>query len=297
MQTILVVNVGNDFLSDLTRLFKRDVTILPADNEEQALKQAIDEDVDLILASDETNAVNIISFCERLKQNQVTRNIPFIAMPEEVDRHNEEKTLALGAMDYFSSSTPMSVVFYRITNHLNGVRKFKELELIACTDGLTGLTNKMQFTTVFNKEWHAAIRGRYSLAAIMIDIDEFKLYNDEFGHIEGDECLKKIAREVDDARRRESDIASRFGGEEFVLLLPFSDLKGAHQIADMLLNSVRALEIPHATSASHPIVTVSAGVAACMPNHHDIHITPDTLLEQADMKLYEAKHSGRNRYV
>jgi diguanylate cyclase (GGDEF)-like protein len=155
----------------------------------------------------------------------------------------------------------------------------------------------MQFTTVFNKEWHAAIRGGYSLAAIMIDIDEFKLYNDEFGHIEGDECLKKIAREVNEARRRESDIASRFGGEEFVLLLPFINLQGAHRVADMLLRGIRALEIPHAQSASHPIVTVSAGVATCKPTHNDNQLTPDAFLEQADANLYEAKKRGRDQYV
>lgn len=297
MQTILVVNISTDYRNDLTRLFRRDVTILSADTQDKAIDQAVDENVDLILVGDENQTIDMLTFFNRLKKNQVTQSIPFISVPNKVDTHEEEKSLALGAIDYFSITTPMSIVFYRITNHLNCIGRLKELELIACTDGLTGLTNKMQFTTVFNKEWLAAIRGQYSLSAIMIDIDEFKRYNDAFGHIEGDECLKKIAKEVDNARRRETDIASRFGGEEFVLILPFSDLKGAHQIADMLLNSVRALKIPHAESASHPIVTVSAGVATCTPNRHDKNITPDTFLEQADAKLYEAKHNGRDQYA
>jgi diguanylate cyclase (GGDEF)-like protein len=271
--------------------------MLSADSESQALKQAIDLDVDLILASDATKSISILTFCQRLKQNQVTRTIPFIAMPKAANHLDEEKILALGAIDYFSSSTPMSIVFYRITNHLSGVKKFKELELVACTDGLTGLANKMQFTSVYNKEWHSAVRGSYPLSVIMIDIDEFKRYNDEFGHIEGDECLKKIAKEVNEARRREGDVASRFGGEEFVLLLPFVDSKGAHLVADTLLRNVRALNIPHAQTASHSIVTVSAGVASCQPNYQDKQLTAESLLEEADTKLYQAKNKGRDRYI
>ena len=297
MQVILVVNASQSCLSDLNRLFISDVTILSIDSEEQALQQAIDTDVDLILVSDHMDVLDVHAFCKRLKQNQVTRSIPLIVMPNNANRLDEEKALAIGAIDYFSSSTPMSIVFYRVMNHLRGIKKFKELELIACTDGLTGLANKMQFTTVFNKEWHSAVRGGYSLSAIMIDIDEFKRYNDEFGHIEGDDCLKRIAKEVDEARRREGDIASRFGGEEFVLLLPFIDLNGAHQVADMLLRSVRNLKIPHAKAASLPIVTVSAGVATCQPNYQNVELTPESFLEQADARLYEAKHSGRDRYA
>ncbi len=297
MQTILVVNGNKKRISELTSLFEPHYDFKAAQDSKSAMELAVKLDADLILLGSKIDNVDSLDLCQKFIQNPFTKHTPVIVTSDEVSEQEEEVFLSIGAIDYFSSTTLKSILFNRVRNHLKTAKKLKELELIACTDGLTGLANKMQFTTILNKEWHAAIRGNYSLAAIMVDIDQFKLYNDQFGHIEGDECLKKIARAVDETRRRDEDVASRFGGEEFVLLLPYTDLKGAHRVAEKLLKNIRELKIPHSESAIHPMVTASAGVSACIPNHFDRHLTTETLLADADSNLYRAKEKGRNCYV
>jgi diguanylate cyclase (GGDEF)-like protein len=120
---------------------------------------------------------------------------------------------------------------------------------------------------MLNNEWYAAVRVNHSVAALIIDIDHFKLFNDEFGHLEGDNCLKIIAIIIASSKRRERDFAARYGGEEFVLLLPFTDLKGAKQVAQELIQNVQDRNIQSAKKASYPVVTINVGILAFSPPH------------------------------
>ena len=155
----------------------------------------------------------------------------------------------------------------------------------------------MQLDTMLNKEWYAAVRGNHSVAALIIDIDHFKLFNDEFGHLEGDSCLKIIATIIASSKRRERDFAARYGGEEFVLLLPFTDLKGAKKVAQELIQNVQNRNIQSAKQASHPVVTISVGIAAFSPTHKkNAVVNPIDLIGKADIHLFKAKQAGRNQY-
>ncbi len=161
-------------------------------------------------------------------------------------------------------------------------------------DPLTGLANRRHFNEQFQLEWDRGRRTGQPLSLVFIDVDHFKKYNDHYGHIEGDGCLVAVSSVLAAQVRRAGDLAVRYGGEEFVLLLPNTPLDGALSVAQAVLASVDALQAPHAASSTAPHVTVSVGVASAKPN---THLEALALLECADGALYEAKEGGRHRAV
>ncbi|WP_443699384.1 sensor domain-containing diguanylate cyclase [Pseudomonas sp.] len=166
-----------------------------------------------------------------------------------------------------------------------------DLEHIAKTDSLTGLPNRRCFDVRLAHEWSRACRTGNSVALIVIDIDWFKQYNDHYGHVLGDECLRHIAELLNKNINRPADLAARYGGEEFVILLPETELAGALKIAEEVRSTIEAAKIEHRGSTAG-IVTISAGVAS---NHQDGVIVSTDLVEKADSLLYRAKKRGRNR--
>lgn len=167
-----------------------------------------------------------------------------------------------------------------------------ELAAQAMTDGLTGLDNRRSFDQTLATEWLRMRRDHDSVALLMIDIDYFKMLNDQCGHQVGDECLKHIATEIQKAARRPGDLAARYGGEEFTLLLPHTGRTDAMRIAQQLLLAVQELRI-HPTGALQECLTVSIGVASCSPELSSTDASD--LLRAADIALYKAKRNGRNR--
>ncbi len=166
-----------------------------------------------------------------------------------------------------------------------------ELEALATTDGLTGIANRRAFDFALDGEWRRTIRNRGSIAALLIDVDHFKAFNDTYGHAEGDRALRAVAEAIRDNVRRPGDLAARFGGEEFVALLPDTDGAGALLMAERLRGAVRALGIPQAGSDAG-CLTASIGVAALRPAGGD---ASSDLLRSADQAMYAAKQSGRDQ--
>jgi diguanylate cyclase (GGDEF)-like protein len=169
----------------------------------------------------------------------------------------------------------------------------QKLEALVNFDGLTKVSNRRCFDTRLEEEWKRHTRAQQSLSLILLDIDSFKLYNDFYGHLAGDDCLVRVAQAVCKSDCRSSDLVARYGGEEFVALLPNTDLEGAISVAVRIQNEIRALAIPHEKSDVKSIVTVSLGVASLIPT---IEAKPDILIAQADRALYQAKQHGRDRY-
>jgi diguanylate cyclase (GGDEF)-like protein len=170
----------------------------------------------------------------------------------------------------------------------------QELALLSSMDGLTGIANRRQFDYFLSLQWSLASRKKERIALIMCDIDHFKAYNDHYGHLQGDECLKKVASALKKSVKRQGDLLARYGGEEFVVVLPNTDFDGAKKIAEDLRTNVEQLEIPHLFSPVRPVVTISLGVAILYPSSTALL---ESLIEAADQALYQAKQTGRNRIV
>jgi diguanylate cyclase (GGDEF)-like protein len=158
-------------------------------------------------------------------------------------------------------------------------------------DKLTGIGNRRSFDTNFANQWAQASRSKVPLSLMMVDVDFFKKFNDSYGHQAGDECLRQVAQALDGCARRAGDSVTRYGGEEFAVVLFHTSLNEAQNISEKMLNAVRKLAMPHAQSP-HEIVTISMGIATILPTMHD---DMQHFVEQADKCLYRAKENGRNR--
>jgi diguanylate cyclase (GGDEF)-like protein/PAS domain S-box-containing protein len=170
----------------------------------------------------------------------------------------------------------------------------KELEEWSFKDGLTGVANRRMFDSIIELEWANARRNTQPLSLIMVDIDYFKQYNDRYGHLKGDECLKRVAQKLSMAATRPRDFFARFGGEEFVLVLPESDEAAAMRVAERCRDLIFKEQIEHEASPVSQILTISMGVGTITPQHLD---EPLAFLDEIDMRLYRAKQNGRNRIV
>lgn len=169
----------------------------------------------------------------------------------------------------------------------------QELTRLTSQDGLTGLANRRHFDETMLREWRRAARYKRPLSLALVDVDHFKQFNDTYGHLGGDECLKSVASALLAVSRRPSDLVARYGGEEFALVLPETDIVGAQRVAEGLCESIRALKLPHSRAQSG-VVTISVGAASVLPGS-GAALGPQDLIAEADQALYAAKSGGRDR--
>lgn len=169
-----------------------------------------------------------------------------------------------------------------------------ELKKLANLDGLTQVANRRRFDDYLLQEWRRSMREEQWLSLVLCDVDYFKLYNDYYGHLAGDDCLQRVAQTMNDQVQRPADLVARYGGEEFVLLLPNTPSEGAQQVAFNLQSRIQSLRLPHAQSKVKPYVTMSLGVASVIPRANS---SPEVLIIAADQALYQAKHQGRDQVV
>jgi len=168
----------------------------------------------------------------------------------------------------------------------------RKLQRLATIDGLTQIPNRRRFDEHLSNEWNRMKRDRKPISLILCDIDFFKLYNDHYGHQEGDGCLQAVAEAIQASAKRPADLAARYGGEEFAMILPDTDITGAIHIAHKACRAISELRIPHALSTVEKHITLSLGVACAIPSQEK---APEDLIREADNALYQAKKKGRNR--
>lgn len=251
-------------------------------------------DIDLILLDIEMPDINGYDVCKRIKNNETIKNIPIIFITGRTSQEDEEYGLNLGAIDYITKPFNKAIVKLRIKNYLNLKIKNDMLEKLSMYDGLTNIRNRRFFDETFEKTFNEIKRDKKSLAVLMIDIDFFKPYNDNYGHGQGDETLRKVAKALEKTIKRASDFVARYGGEEFVILLKDINKDGVEAVANNLLNAVRELKITHEFSKIENYVTISIG-ASFYNSSSDI--TKLELLLKADETLYSVKNSGRNNFA
>ena len=170
----------------------------------------------------------------------------------------------------------------------------KQLEDFSFRDGLTGVPNRRKFDAVLDEEWDLARRHTQPLSLILIDIDFFKQYNDHYGHVQGDECLRRVGTALNAVASRPRDLLARYGGEEFVLVLPATDEAAARRVAERCRQAIFKEQIPHAASTVGQLLTVSQGIGTIIPSASDTLIP---FIDAVDRRLYRAKQAGRDRSV
>lgn len=321
--SILIVDDERLNINILKDLLETDYDIMIAKTGEQALKRAISTmPPDLILLDIMMPGMDGYQVLRRLKSDNSTCDIPVIfitAMSETVD---ETRGLELGAVDYITKPISPAIVKARVNTHLalthsleiqkqqNGKLAILNDELVdknnnllelnkilvdmANVDGLTKIPNRRRFDEYLEQEWHRCLRLDAPLSLILMDIDFFKPFNDNYGHIAGDECLQQVATYLAKAMVRSIDLVARYGGEEFVCVMPDTDIHGLNVMAERFQESISALAWPHAHSSVTNIITLSMGGATMVPTAGH---TKEGIIKAADNNLYKAKESGRNRLV
>jgi len=263
------------------------------------------------LVMPDTDGMTLLS---QYRANPKTNTIPVIVLSTKEDPVIKKDAFEREASDYLVKIPDKIELIARIHAHsrsylahkqrdeaIVALRKLQkklekknaELARLSAHDGLTDILNRRSFDELLQKEWERSIRDDASISLILIDIDHFKLYNDNYGHQGGDDCLKKVARELDDTINRPADFVARYGGEEFAVVLPGTTLEGASEIAERLCKGIESLNIKHEHSSAADHVTISAGLSVIKANEKD---EVSQLIETADRALYLAKESGRNQY-
>jgi diguanylate cyclase (GGDEF)-like protein len=291
-QNILIVDDSVSNIEILSGLLSSEYEIYFATNGKDALEIASLQILDLILLDVVMPEMDGFQVLRILKNDEKTKEIPVIFVTASNQETDESRGFEEGVVDYITKPVRPSVVKARVHTHLELKRYRDHLKTLSTIDGLTGIANRRNFDETAAKEWQRARRNQSSLSLIMMDIDFFKTYNDHYGHLAGDECLRRLAAAINEVHRRPADLLARYGGEEFVMLLPETDSKGAAFIAKCVKQRVESLMIPHKYSQVAVYVTLSLGVATLIPGDDQTLLD---LINLADELLYKAKKGGRNQ--
>lgn len=256
-----------------------------------------------------------MSLVRAYRADPATRDIPVIVLSTKEEPLVKKEAFAAGINDYLVKLPDAIELIARIRHHsrayLNQLQRDEayralresqrklleinaELQRLTNVDGLTGLSNRRFFDEYMDMEWRRAIREQTMFCVLMIDVDDFKKYNDSYGHLAGDDVLRQVGGAIQYVLRRPADLGVRFGGEEFTIVLPATQLEGAQVVGEELLRRIAGIAIEHRASTVGAHVTVSIGGAGVVPARNSEHLE---LLGRADQALYEAKHGGKNRLV
>jgi diguanylate cyclase (GGDEF)-like protein len=269
--------------------------------------------VDLILMDIAMPDIDGIEACRRIKTFEQFQDVPVIMVTAEPEVSSLQSAFNAGAMDYINKPINQVILLARVRSALRlkyemDRRKAREQKLLEVSgllkeayenlwqlssiDSLTGIANRRRFDEAIDWEWWRSVRNGTPLSLIMIDVDFFKDYNDTYGHQNGDSCLKQVADTLKSETKRAGDLVTRYGGEEFAVILPVTPIEGAAIVAEAMRGSVEALNIEHSQSQVSRCVTISLGVATAIPSRNSSLVA---LIAAADRALYQAKREGRNQ--
>jgi diguanylate cyclase (GGDEF)-like protein len=305
---VLVVDDNRVNVGLLTGILqKRHYAVRNATEGQQALDLMRAAPAEIVLLDIRLPGMDGYEICRQLKADPRTRDIPVIFVSALDDGLDKARAFEVGGVDYVAKPFSAAEVVARVENQLKLSRLQRQmtqknteleranrmLQSLSYLDALTGIPNRRHFDELLDQEWRRALRDDSSMCVILIDVDLFKAFNDNYGHQSGDDCLKHVAVEVSGVLRRGGDLAARYGGEEFGVVLPGTEAPGGVLVAEDIRRRVEGLKIAHKGSPHH-VVTISLGMKAVRPGPQD---TPESLLAAADRALYRAKELGRNRLV
>jgi diguanylate cyclase (GGDEF)-like protein len=289
---ILIVDDMVTNIEILGGILNDEYEVLFATSGRDALEIAQQQFPDLILLDVIMPDMDGYQVCHELKLNERTKDIPVIFVTANDQEEDESKGFEAGVVDYITKPVSPSIVKARVRIHLELKGHRDYLKVLSTIDGLTRIANRRKFDEALEMEWKRSRRNQAPLSLIMLDIDFFKNFNDHYGHIAGDECLRQLARGISEVCKRPADLFARYGGEEFVILLPETDFTGACMVAKMVQNKIEALRIPHGYSEAAEYVTMSIGAVTLVARDD---ATQYDFINGADGMLYAAKQNGRNQ--
>ncbi|WP_296257581.1 MULTISPECIES: response regulator [unclassified Pseudomonas] len=282
---------------------------------QQAIAQAMQIKPTVILQDLVMPGLDGLTLVREYRHNPMTRDIPIIVLSTKEDPLIKSAAFAAGANDYLVKLPDNIELVARIRYHSRSYMTLLQrdeayralrvsqqqlldtnlvLQRLMNSDGLTGLSNRRHFDEYLELEWRRATREQTQMSLMMIDVDYFKAFNDNFGHLEGDEALRQVAKAIRASCSRPSDLPARYGGEEFSLVLPNTSPGGARLLAEKLRQTIAGMNIPHIVPSEGASLTVSIGLATVVPQ---VGSHSRQLILMADQGLYAAKNNGRNQVV
>jgi diguanylate cyclase (GGDEF)-like protein len=290
---ILVVDDEVNNIDALCRILTPAYEVIVAKNGQSAIEKAERHVPDLILLDVIMPDMTGFDVITMLKDSDTTRKIPVIFITGLDNIEDEERGLLLGAVDYIAKPFNISIVKARVKTNLQIVEYIKTIEEMCKIDALTNIANRRSLDNQIAVEWRRALREKQPVGFIMIDIDHFKKYNDTYGHPQGDTLLKSAAAVFKEALHRPADLAARWGGEEFAVLLPDTGLEGAKEIAERIRVNVERMVVL-CGDGTETRVTISLGVNSVVPDNETDY---KEFITRTDQALYAAKMGGRNRLI
>ena len=293
MEKILIVDDSAVQAAQLKGILTDEYDVSVAQTAEDGLRRASSESYSLILLDIVMPGMDGFTLLRELKATDLTKHIPVIFFTSLADVQYEERGLMLGAVDYVTKPVSPAIIKARIKTHIQLYHYQMKFKAEASLDALTGVSNRRRYEEEALVKWRSAIRFGLPFTICMFDIDNFKTYNDTFGHPAGDKVLSAVAQKISSHLHRATDFFARYGGEEFVALCVGDDARPMYDYVIRIRQAVEALHIPHNPTVRE-WVTVSIGGVTYCPRGGDSY---DTYLKIADTMLYDAKRFGRNRVV
>lgn len=292
---------------------EKDIELHYCDNPSKAIDTAIEVDATVILQDLVMPDVDGMTLVRFYRANHSTKDIPIIVLSSKEDPKIKSEAFNFGASDYLVKLPDPIELIARLRSHAKNYilqterdaaffalremkkkleKSNKKLKTLSMRDGLTNISNRRHFDDELDEQIKTSSKNNLGLSLIIIDIDHFKLYNDCYGHQQGDDCLIKVAQTLAKECRNDDDMAARYGGEEFVLLLPHTTEKDAKVIAERARKAVEKLKLEHKESDTSDHVTISLGIGSLNDNEK---LDAKGLIEKADQALYKSKENGRNQ--
>ena len=290
---ILLVDDSPIDIAALSQILQDEYTLLTAKDGLSCLEIARMANPDLILLDVLMPGMSGFEVIQELKKNPVTAETPVIFITGLNKPQDEEKGFLLGAVDYISKPFTPAVVRLRVRNQIQIINQIRHIFHLSTTDELTGIGNRRYFYEQLEQEWQRALRDERPISFIIMDIDKFKHYNDQYGHMQGDYVLKVVADTVKNSLTRATDKCARWGGEEFVAILPGTDLNGAREVAERIRIGIEKLVLQLSTGKTTS-VTISLGIHCVVPSRGE-ETSLNKLISDADAALYYSKSVGGNR--
>lgn len=292
--TVLIIDDDPNIIKLIAESFKHDFSVHFATCGATGLDLAIRKKPDVILLDVKLPDVHGYELIRQLKNNPQTHDIPVMFVSSMCSVNEQEVGFKIGAVDYVVKPIEIPLLRMRVKTHAKIRKQALLLEQLAATDSLTGIANRRKFDEVFTQELDRARREETSLSLLFVDVDNFKAYNDNYGHGKGDECLIAVSKLFKETVHRPGDFLARIGGEEFAIILSDTNESGACKLCDDIKQGLQDLFLPHEYSDVAEHVTVSIGVTVVENENHAKD--SKAVCAWADSALYHVKENGRSGY-